>query len=246
MNIADLLITRKEAVSLDDIILTHESRTQLDHLLKEHKYLDVLQGYELPVNNKILLYGASGCGKTSTAKALANALNKPIYILNLSNVISAKIGETSQHLKQVFDKAGRDQAVLFLDEFDQIGKSRMSEDKDVGEIRRLVNTLIQLIDYYPEKALLICATNHIEVIDKAILRRFQIQVEYTLPASNVLDEYYDTLLRKLPEQVVDGIERKYSISFAEAKDYAFTQAKYNLIQQLENSEVLLEAEALEV
>lgn len=246
MNIADLLITRKEAVSLDDIILTQESRTQLDYLLKEHKYLDVLQGYELPVNNKILLHGASGCGKTSTAKALANALDKPIYILNLSNVISAKIGETSQHLKQVFDKAGRDQAVLFLDEFDQIGKSRMSEDKDVGEIRRLVNTLIQLIDYYPEKALLICATNHIEVIDRAILRRFQIQVEYTLPESNVLDEYYDTLLRRLPEQVVDGVERKYSISFAEAKDYAFTQAKYNLIEQLESSEVLLHTEALEV
>lgn len=246
MNIADLLITRKEAVSLDDIILTQESKVQLDHLLKEHKYLDILQGYELPVNNKILLYGASGCGKTTTAKALANALNKPIYILNLSNVISAKIGETSQHLKQVFDKSGRDQAVLFLDEFDQIGKSRMSEDKDVGEIRRLVNTLIQLIDYYPEKALLICATNHIEVIDKAILRRFQIQVEYTLPAQIVLDEYYDSLLRRLPEEVSSRIERKYGISFAEAKDYAFTQAKYNLIEQLERSETLLQDEALQV
>lgn len=245
MNIADLLITKKEAIALDDMILADESRMQLDHLLKEHKYLDVLQGYGLPVNNKILLHGASGCGKTSTAKALANALNKPIYILNLSNVISAKIGETSQHLKQIFDKAGRDQAVLFLDEFDQIGKSRMSEDKDVGEIRRLVNTLIQLIDYYPEKALLICATNHIEVIDQAILRRFQLQIEYTLPSAVVLDQYYDSLMDKLPGDIADGVQRKYSISFAEAKDYAFTQAKYNLIEQLENGEALLRDEALE-
>lgn len=245
MNIADLLITKKEAIALDDMILADESRVQLDDLLKEHKYLDVLQGYGLPVNNKILLYGASGCGKTSTAKALANALNKPIYILNLSNVISAKIGETSQHLKQIFDKAGRDQAVLFLDEFDQIGKSRMSEDKDVGEIRRLVNTLIQLIDYYPEKALLICATNHIEVIDPAILRRFQLQIEYILPSTPVLDRYYDSLLAKLPAQIAEGVQRKYNISFAEAKDYAFTQAKHNVITQLENGKSIFQDEVLE-
>lgn len=245
MNIADLLITKKEAIMLDDMVLVDESRTKLDHLLKEHKYLDVLQGYGLSVNNKILLFGASGCGKTSTAKALANALNKPIYILNLSNVISAKIGETSQHLKQVFDKAGRDQAVLFLDEFDQIGKSRISEDKDVGEIRRLVNTLIQLIDYYPEKALLICATNHIEVIDQAILRRFQIQIEYNLPSTVVLDQYYDSLLDRLPDHIADGVQRKYDISFAEAKDYALTQAKYNLIEQLESGEILLHREGIE-
>ncbi|MBL1407167.1 AAA family ATPase [Sphingobacterium faecale] len=245
MNITDLLITKKENIVLEDMILSEESRIQLDHLLKEHRYLDVLQNYGLPVNNKILLYGASGCGKTSTAKALANALNKPIYILNLSNVISAKIGETSQHLKQIFDKAGRDQAVLFLDEFDQIGKSRMSEDKDVGEIRRLVNTLIQLIDYYPEKALLICATNHMEVIDQAILRRFQLQIEYTLPSAVVLDGYYDSLLAKLPEQIAENVKRKYGISFAEAKDCAFTQAKYNIIKQLENGEIILQKEVLE-
>lgn len=240
MNTADLLISRKEAIALDDMILAPESRMQFHQLLSEHKYMEILQEYGLPVNNKILLFGASGCGKTSTAKALANTLDKPIYILNLSNIISAKIGETSQHLKQVFDKASRDLAVLFLDEFDQIGKSRLSEDKDVGEIRRLVNTLIQLIDYYPQKALLICATNHVEVIDQAILRRFQLRVEYKLPSNEVLNQYYDSILGKLPDIITQMIDRKYGISFAEAKDWAFTQAKIRLIAQLESAEIVMQ------
>jgi SpoVK/Ycf46/Vps4 family AAA+-type ATPase len=93
-----------------------------------------------------LFQGSSGCGKTMTAKAIANALDKNILILNLSNIVCYRIGETSQNIKQVFDKAGREKAVLFLDEFDQIGKARGSDDIDVGEMRRLVNTLIQLID----------------------------------------------------------------------------------------------------
>lgn len=236
MNIADLLITKKESILLDDIILRDDSRNELNNLLKEYKYFDKLHGYGLPVNNKLMLFGASGCGKTSTAKALANALNKPIYILNLSNVISAKIGETSQHLKQVFDKAGRDNAVLFLDEFDQIGKSRLSEDKDVGEIRRLVNTLIQLIDYFPEKALLICATNHVDVIDQALLRRFQLLIEYKLPTDTELDCYYEKLLSGLPDKIRVAVDRKYGVSFAEARDIALTQAKRVLIRQLELSE----------
>nr|WP_262920044.1 ATP-binding protein [Niabella hibiscisoli] len=86
----------------------------------------------MPVNNKLLLHGASGCGKTTTAKAIANALGRPLLILNLSSVVSARIGETAQHLKQVFDKAARERAVLFLDEFDQIGKARGSDDREVG------------------------------------------------------------------------------------------------------------------
>lgn len=233
MNVGDLLISKKESISLDDVILNEESRIQLDNLLKEYRHIDKLHGYGLPVNNKIMLFGASGCGKTSTAKALANALNKNIYILNLSNVISSKIGETSQHLKLVFDKAGRDNAVLFLDEFDQIGKSRMSEDKDVGEIRRLVNTLIQLIDYFPEKALLVCATNHVDVIDQALLRRFQLSIEYKLPSNEELDFYYNKLLGGLPVEISRSVRREYYISFAEARDIALTQAKRELIERLE-------------
>lgn len=232
MTIFDLIIHDKEVVALDDVFLDDVNKSNLQLFLKEHKYLEVLNQYGLPVNNKILLHGSSGCGKTMTAKAIANALGKNILILNLSNVVGAKIGETSQNIKQVFDKAAREKAVLFLDEFDQIGKARALDDKDVGEMRRLVNSIIQSIDYFPNSAILICATNHAEIIDDAIMRRFQLKIGFEMPSNQVLDSYYKELVKPFPIHL-QNISPKYNISFAEAKDYALTQVKAMLIDSLE-------------
>ncbi|WP_442592075.1 AAA family ATPase [Pedobacter sp. AW31-3R] len=232
MNISDLLINDKEQVSLNDLFLDEASKQQFVQLIKEHSYIEELHQYGLPVNNKIMLHGSTGCGKTTTAKAIATSLGKNIMILNLSNIICSRIGETSQNIKMVFDKARKEKAVLFLDEFDQIGKTRSVDDKDVGEMRRLVNTMIQLIDYYPEDALLICATNHESFIDPALLRRFQLSIGFTMPTPDVLDGYYDQLLSRFPANI-QQIPRKYGISFAEARDYAFTTVKKALIQEIE-------------
>lgn len=236
MNLYNLIIQDKEEVTLNDVFLDSNNRAQLVQLIKENTYAKELQEYGLPVNNKILLQGNSGCGKTMTAKAVANALGKNILILNLSNIVSSRIGETSQNIKMIFDKAARERSVLFLDELDQIGKARGSDDKDVGEMRRLVNTLIQLIDYYPENALLLCATNHAEIIDTALLRRFQLKINYEMPSDEFLDTFYDELLSKFPEDL-RNIERKYAVSFAEAKDHTFTAVKSALIKKLESREI---------
>ncbi|CEJ68909.1 Proteasome-associated ATPase [Chryseobacterium oranimense G311] len=237
MNLYNLIIQDKEEVSLNDVFLNSHNRDQLVQLIKEHTYVKELQEYGLPVNNKILLQGNSGCGKTLTAKAVANALGKNILILNLSNIVSSRIGETSQNIKMIFDKAARERSVLFLDELDQIGKARGSDDKDVGEMRRLVNTLIQLIDYYPENALLMCATNHAEIIDTALLRRFQLKISYELPSREFLDTYYDSLVSGFPEDL-QKVEREYNISFAEAKDHTLTSIKSALIKKLEAKKII--------
>ena len=239
MNIFDLIINDKEVVSLDDVFLNKYNQQNIQQLIREHQFVDELTKYGLPVNNKIMLQGNSGCGKTTTAKAIANALGKPILILNLSNVVCSRIGETSQNIKQVFDKAAREKAVLFLDEFDQIGKERSNDDKDVGEMRRLVNTLIQLIDYLPQNALLIAATNHAELIDVALLRRFQLRIQFEMPTAEVLDTYYDKILKPFPKEI-QNFERQYQISFAEAKDYAFTKMKTLLLEKLEKGEKIQE------
>lgn len=123
---------------------------------------------------------------------------------------------------------------MFLDEFDQIGKERETDDKDVGEMRRLVNSIIQLIDYYPKNALLICATNHVELIDKALLRRFQLRINFEMPSQEILDQYYSSILSAFPEHL-KSINRKHGISFAEAKDDALTQVKKLLITELEKT-----------
>ena len=224
MNLYNLIIQDKEEVTLNEVFLDKNNNEHLVQLIKENTYVKELQEYGLPANNKILLQGSSGCGKTMTAKAIANALGKNIIILNLSNIVSSRIGETSQNIKMIFDKAARERSVLFLDELDQIGKARGSDDKDVGEMRRLVNTLIQLIDYYPENSLLICATNHPEIIDTALLRRFQLKINYEMPSAEILYTFYDQLLGRFPEDM-RTVERKYSISFAEAKDHALTAVK---------------------
>ncbi|MDW9378705.1 ATP-binding protein [Chryseobacterium sp. JV558] len=237
MSLYNLIIQDKEQVNLNEVFLDKHNKDHLVQLIKEHNYIKELQEYGLPVNNKILLQGSSGCGKTMTAKAVANALGKNIMILNLSNIVSSRIGETSQNIKMIFDKAARERSVLFLDELDQIGKARGSDDKDVGEMRRLVNTLIQLIDYYPEHSLLLCATNHPEIIDTALLRRFQLKINYKMPSAEVLNIYYDQLLGQFPEDM-RTVERKYSVSFAEAKDYALTAVKAALIKKLEAKETI--------
>lgn len=237
MSLYNLIIQDKEQVNLNEVFLDKNNKEHLVQLIKEHHYIKELQEYGLPVNNKILLQGSSGCGKTMTAKAVANALGKSIMILNLSNIVSSRIGETSQNIKMIFDKAARERSVLFLDELDQIGKARGSDDKDVGEMRRLVNTLIQLIDYYPEHSLLLCATNHPEIIDTALLRRFQLKINYEMPSAEILDTYYDQLLDQFPEDM-RTVDRKYSVSFAEAKDYALTSVKAALIKKLQAKETI--------
>ncbi|KIO50872.1 AAA family ATPase [Flavobacterium hibernum] len=232
MNLYELVVNDTEKIALNDLLFSEENKTALLQTIKEHKYIDELKKYNLKVDHKILLHGYSGCGKTTTAKAIATALNKNIVIINLSTLISSRIGETSKNVKAVFDKASRERAVLFLDEFDQIGKSRDAEDTDVGEMKRLANTIIQLIDYLPADTLLICATNFYNSIDKAILRRFQIRLKFEMPNNEELDIYYDKLLFHFPDHLQD-IPRTYNISYAEAKDYIHTTMKRQIIAELE-------------
>lgn len=228
----DLIINDKEKVSLSDLVLSKANESVLKQLLKEHRYLSELEKYNLKADNKLLFYGASGCGKTTTAKAIANSLNKPIFILDLANLVNSRIGETSKNLKAVFERAKREKGVLFLDEFDQIGKSRSDDEKDVGEMRRLVNTMIQLFDYFPNEAVLICATNHVDFIDFALQRRFQLKLKYDLPSEAQLDVYYELLLSPFPKQFKE-IRRKYAISYAEVKDYVQTEMKRLIIADIE-------------
>ncbi|MHC0442408.1 AAA family ATPase [Flavobacterium sp. 3-210] len=232
MNLYELTVNDTEKIAIQDLFFSTENKTVLEQTIKEHRYINELKKYNLQVDNKILLHGHSGCGKTTTAKAIATALNKEIIIVNLSTIINARIGETSKNVKALFDKAARENAVLFLDEFDQIAKSRENDDKDVAEMKRLVNTIIQLIDYFPANCLLICATNFYNSIDTALLRRFQIKLNFEMPNEKQLDLYYDKILNSFPIHFQD-IKRKYHLSYAEVKDYVNTTMKGLIIAELE-------------
>lgn len=220
---------KKEVLTLDEIHLKKENREKINQLIEEFTYIEAFKKFKIPVDNKILLHGHTGCGKTATANAIAKALNKKIITLNLGGFVSSKLGETGKNLSDVFKTTSYDNAVLFIDEFDFVGKLRDYDNQDSGEMKRLVNTLIQQIDNLNDDSLLICATNHIKVIDTALLRRFQIKLEYELPDKEKLDKYYDSILVNFPENI-NKIKRTYEISYAEAKDLIYQQIKVNIIK----------------
>lgn len=219
---------KHKVIPLDQLHLNDDIRERINQLLEEFVYINALNNLNIPVDNKILLHGHTGCGKTATAYAIGHALNKKVIAINLSGFVSSKLGETAKNLSDLFKKAINDDAILFIDEFDFIGKLRDYDEKDSGEMKRLVNTLLQLIDNLPDNTLLICATNHLGIIDSALLRRFQIRLGYTLPTEEDLNNYYDSILSGFPKHL-NIIKRSYGISYAEAKDSIHQQIKANVI-----------------
>ncbi|TXE07365.1 AAA family ATPase [Gelidibacter salicanalis] len=223
------LSSKNKILSLDELHLSSEIRTKLNQLIEEFSFIEALNKLNIPVDNKILLHGKTGCGKTATAHAIGKALKKEVITLNLGGFVSSRLGETGKNIAEIFKKASFGNAVLFIDEFDFIGKIRDYDAKDSGEMQRLVNILIQQIDNLPDTSLLICATNHVEIIDTALLRRFQLKLYYEVPTKEQLDSYYDHILAQFPNEV-NNVSRTYIISYAEAKDICYQQIKANVIQ----------------
>jgi SpoVK/Ycf46/Vps4 family AAA+-type ATPase len=226
--LSTLYFRDRENVNLEDVVFEASVAGQVEQFLKEHRFSEILHQYELPVANKIFLYGKTGCGKTMTAKAIAKELDKKIFIVNLSTIVSSKLGETAKNINNIFKEANYENSVLFFDEFDSLGQVRDYDNKDSSEMKRVVNALLQLIDNFPRNAILIAATNQIQMIDEALLRRFELKLEFISPSEQVLDGYYDTLLARYPVKY-QNVERKYGISFSEAKDFVFRQVKNNII-----------------
>lgn len=216
-------------VNLEDVVFNEKVSEQINQFLKEYQFKEILENYDLPVINKMLLYGKTGCGKTMTAKAIAKKLNKKIIIVNLANIISSKLGETAKNIESLFKEVKYESAVLFFDEFDSLGQIRDYDNKDNSEMKRVVNAILQLIDNFPKKSILIAATNQIQMIDEALVRRFELKLEFTLPSRKILDDYYDKLLQKYPTEFTK-LERLYDISFAEAKNHVFKEVKNNIIK----------------
>ena len=161
---------------MKDLICSDEVRSNLTYFLNEQKSIDILNELDLPVSNKLLLYGPSGCGKTLTSYIISGELQKAMYVINLGAIVSSKLGETSKNLSTLFKKAASEDSIIFLDEFDSIGKIR-DYDQDHGEMKRVVNTLLQLFDFLPKKTIVIAATNQIQMIDPALKRRFDLSIK---------------------------------------------------------------------
>lgn len=172
-------IVRSE-VSLKDIILPDSQKAALEQLVEEQKNSDDLIKHNIEPANRLLLCGPPGCGKTMTAYAIGHALNLPIAYVRLDGLVSSYLGQTSTNLRKVFDSVRNQRVILFLDEFDAIAKKR-DDSNELGELKRVVTTLLQNFDNMPTNILLIAATNHEHLLDPAIWRRFNLTITLDLP-----------------------------------------------------------------
>lgn len=165
---------------LDDLILNPATRESLSQVVFEVRRWSDLDAAGLPRRNRLLFSGPPGCGKTSAVSALAHELGRPLVTARVEGLISSYIGETAANLSHLFAFAATGPYVLFLDEFDSLGKMR-DDPSDHGELRRVVNAVLQQIDAYTGPSLIVAATNHSQVLDTALWRRFDAVVEFGLP-----------------------------------------------------------------
>jgi len=178
--LASLLSVTHPSDRLADMVLDDQVSSQLQRIIKEQRLLARIKEHGLSPRRKLLLVGPPGTGKTMTAAAMAGELGIPLFLVRLDSLITKFMGETAAKLRQVFDAIADLRGVYFFDEFDAIGSQR-GQANDVGEIRRVLNSFLQMIECDQSNSLIIAATNHPEVLDHALFRRFDDVVEYHLP-----------------------------------------------------------------
>jgi SpoVK/Ycf46/Vps4 family AAA+-type ATPase len=178
------LAARYSDIRLSSMVLTHELHDRLGRVLKEQRQQDRLRARALTPRRKLLLVGPPGSGKTMTAEAIAGELKLPLFTVLYDGLFGKLLGETAARLRLVFDAISLQRGVYFFDEFDAIGTQR-SGPNDVGEIRRVLNSFLQFLENDDGPSLIIAATNHPELLDKALARRFDDVIVYALPNADV-------------------------------------------------------------
>ncbi len=177
----DLVYETVPKLRLNELILSDDITSLCNELVEEHQRSDLLKSYGLSPRNKILFAGPPGNGKTSLAEAISSELMFPLLVIRYDSLIGSYLGETAARLQKVFDIARTRQCVLFFDEFETLGKER-GDTRETGEIKRVVSSLLLQIDRLPPHTIVITASNHPELLDRAVWRRFQLSVELRSPS----------------------------------------------------------------
>lgn len=228
--------------TLNDLISTEDVKTNLKYFIREREALESFASIGISSSNKLILHGPSGCGKTLAAYVLAGELRQPLFIINLGAIVSSKLGETSRNLTRIFKRASYEKAIIFLDEFDSIGKIR-DYDQDHGEMKRVVNTILQLFDFLNRDSVVIAATNQIQMIDDALLRRFDLSIKLDYPQSEQIERLISSTIRerfKFDNLLIKNevVNLCHNISYYSIKRTLLTTIKRTLLDQGTNSNII--------
>lgn len=208
---------------LPELVLNQEVEQACLELIEEHHRRDLLRSHNLEPRHRILLAGPPGNGKTSLAEALAEALILPLYVVRYEGIIGSFLGETAGRLRKLFDFIKTRQCVVFFDEFDTIGKER-GDIHETGEIKRVVSSLLLQIDSLPSHVVVVTATNHPELLDRAVWRRFQLRLHLPPPEEKEIIEWFDRIQSQFDSTLghtsLTLAKKMKGATFSELEDFA--------------------------
>ena len=212
------LVRLTDAKNLSDIVLPSDVRTELSNVISEWRNGQRLRERGISPRSKLLFHGPPGCGKSLTAQALGQALELPVYMVRFDAVIGAFLGQTAIHLRQLFHFAETTACVLLLDELDALGKKR-GNPLDVGELDRIVISLLQELEHSKPAGIVIGTTNLAQHLDEALWRRFDLDLHFKRPSPAVLGKFARKLAiekgMKLRADVLKRATRTSSFAAAE-------------------------------
>jgi SpoVK/Ycf46/Vps4 family AAA+-type ATPase len=243
----DLLFEVIPEKRLDDLILDEYIILMSKELIEEQHRVDLLHSYGIEPRNRILLAGLPGNGKTSLAEAIAAELMYPFFVIRYENLIGSFLGETGSRLQKVFDYAKTRNCVLFFDEFDTIGKER-GDTKETGEIKRVVSSLLLQMDRLPSYVVVITASNHPELLDKAVWRRFQIRLDLQAPGKKDIEKYLEKFVQRTKINFnynFKTIANKLAgYSFSETEDFCVDVLRQAVLSNKQNDSKSIVSEKL--
>ena len=214
--LANLLEASYPKARLGEMILSDVLAEQIRRVIREQRQAGRILAMGLSPRRKLLLIGAPGTGKTLTATVLAGELRLPLFQVRLDGLLTKYMGETAAKLRQIFDVTSRNRGIYFFDEFDAIGSQRGLAN-DVGEIRRVLNSFLQMIEQDGSHSLVVAATNHPGILDHALFRRFDDVLHYELPG---IPHIADLLKRRLAGSVAKGFRWEDLAELAQGLSYA--------------------------
>lgn len=200
--LAGLLTAGYPKSRLADMALTEPLRTRLDRVLAEQRERDRLREHGLSPMRKLLLVGPPGTGKTMTAGAFAGELGLPLFSIQLDGLITKYMGETAAKLRLIFEAIQSTRGVYLFDEFDALGGER-GLSNDVGEIRRVLNSFLQFLEQDQSDSLILGATNHVEILDRALFRRLDAVIEYPMPDTEIAERVMRARLELFSNEQLD-------------------------------------------